>query len=106
MRRGLKVVAVVTIALALFGFLVMTLWNWLMPTLFGRPLITVWQAFGLLALSRILVGGWRRPGPAPWVWRRRWMERWEQMTPDERERFRQGVEGRRGPVGPPTESTL
>jgi len=87
------------LAIAVFGFLVMGLWNWLIPVLFGRPEITFWQAAGLLGLSRILLGGFRGPGGPPhWRWRRRMMERWEQMTPEEREKFRRGL--RSGPFGP------
>jgi hypothetical protein len=29
------------------------------------------------------------------------LERWEQMTPEEREKFRQGMRGRCGPFGSP-----
>jgi hypothetical protein len=32
------------------------LWNWLMPTIFGLPYITFWQAVGLNILSAILLG--------------------------------------------------
>jgi hypothetical protein len=32
------------------------LWNWLMPTIFGLPYITFWQAVGLNMLSAILLG--------------------------------------------------
>ena len=32
------------------------LWNWLMPTLFGLPSITFWQALGLCVLGWLLVG--------------------------------------------------
>lgn len=39
------------------GELEMHLWNWLLPTLFGWRLLTFWQALGLLALCRILFGG-------------------------------------------------
>jgi hypothetical protein len=39
------------------GALVMLLWNWLAPALFGLRLINFWQALGLLALCRILFGG-------------------------------------------------
>jgi hypothetical protein len=100
MRKGFKVLLIAIIAIGVFGFLVMSLWNWLMPPLFGRPLITFWQAVGLLVLSKILFGGLgRRHGPPPWHWRRRMMDRWEQMTPEERERFRQGLKCG-GPVGP------
>ena len=39
------------------GEVVMHLWNWLLPSLFGWKAITFWQAIGLLALCRILFGG-------------------------------------------------
>jgi hypothetical protein len=41
----------------LVGKLVMSLWNWLLPALFGLPAITFWQGLGLLLLCRILFGG-------------------------------------------------
>lgn len=47
----------------LFGWLVMVLWNWLMPEIFGLPVITYWQGWGLVLLSHILVkGGWGSHG--------------------------------------------
>lgn len=90
--RGLMFLPLVLLFLALFGYLFMVLWNWLMPALFGLRMITFWQALGLLILSKLLFGGFRgRSGRrGPWRWRRRMMERWEQMTPEEREKFRQG----------------
>ena len=39
------------------GEIVRLLWNWLLPPLFGWRQITFWQALGLLALCRILFGG-------------------------------------------------
>jgi hypothetical protein len=42
--------------LFLFGFIVMLLWNWLMPEIFGLKTLTYWQAWGILALSCILFG--------------------------------------------------
>lgn len=41
-------------ALFLFGLIVMWLWNWLMPDIFGLPEINYWKAWGLLLLSCIL----------------------------------------------------
>lgn len=41
----------------LFGFIIMWLWNWLMPMIFGLPLLTYWQAVGVFILSKILLGG-------------------------------------------------
>ena len=43
--------------IALGGEIVQHLWNWLLPPLFGWRLITFWQALGMLALCRILFGG-------------------------------------------------
>jgi hypothetical protein len=37
-----------------FGVIVMCLWNWLMPALFGLPTVGFWQAWGLVILSHIL----------------------------------------------------
>ena len=84
------------------GELVMLLWNWLAPALFGLRPITFWQALGLLALCRILFGGFGGGGHRSNPRRRmrdrvsdrvgeRMSERWEQMTPEEREKFRQGM---------------
>lgn len=98
--RILKFVLIAALAFSAFSFVVMRLWNWLMPGLFGWHLITFWQAAGILALSKILFGGFRpRFGPGM-HWRRRMMERWEQMTPEERQKFREGLRGRCGHVEP------
>jgi len=86
--------------IALGGEVVLHLWNWLLPPLFGWRQITFWQALGILALCRILFGriggrGFRRS-----KFRGRMAERWQHMTPEEREKFRQGMGGRCG-FGPP-----
>ena len=78
------------------GVIVMGLWNWLLPPLFGWPQISFWKAIGILALSRILLGGFGFRGSGRCNSRRRTPERWEIMTPEERERFRQGLRGRCG----------
>lgn len=79
------------------GEVVMLLWNWLAPALFGWRVITLWQALGILVLCRILFGGHGFRGPRMgWRGRRRMDERWAAMTPEERERFRQGMRGRCG----------
>ena len=100
--RALKIAVLVVLGCLVFGYLVMSLWNWLMPALFGLRTISFWQAFGLLILSKILFGGFHRRGGPGMHWRRRMMERWEQMTPEEREKFRQGMRGRCGDFRPPS----
>lgn len=39
----------------IFAWLVMLLWNWLIPVIFGLKVITFWQAFGLNLLSGLLL---------------------------------------------------
>jgi hypothetical protein len=36
------------------GALVMVLWNWLVPAIFGLGTITFWQGWGLLVLTSLL----------------------------------------------------
>jgi hypothetical protein len=82
---------------AIGAALVQLLWNWLLPSLFAWREITFWQALGLLVLCRILFGGLgMRGGGSRHGFRRRMAERWESMTPEERERFRQGMRERCG----------
>jgi len=72
--------------IAIGGELVLQLWNWLLPPLFGWRQITFWQAVGILALCRILFGGLGRHGAC----------RSQHMTPEERERRRQRMRERFG----------
>ena len=41
----------------LFGFIIMWLWNWLMPEIFGLTTLSYWQAVGLFILFKLLLGG-------------------------------------------------
>ncbi|MGO8788572.1 MAG: hypothetical protein ACLQVL_14490 [Terriglobia bacterium] len=99
--HGLKVLLFVLLAATVFSFVVMWLWNRLVPAIFGLHAVSFWQALGLLILSKILFGGPHgRPGFGM-HWRHRMMERWEQMTPEEREKFRAGIRRGCGPFGHP-----
>jgi len=108
-RRIMFFAPLAILGMLLFAFIggevVMRLWNWLMPALFGFRELTLWQALGILVLCRILFGGsgWHRSGGGR-DYRRRMAERWETMTPEERERARQGWRGRWG-FCPPTSET-
>ena len=92
------------LGMALFVFIggeiVMRLWNWLLPMLFGWRQITFWQAIGILALCRILFGGFGGHRSGRSNMRRRMQERMAEhyatMTPEERERARQSWRGRCG----------
>jgi hypothetical protein len=81
------------------GLVVRELWNGLLPPLFGFPQVTFWQALGLLVLCRILFGGFGGRGHSGSHVRKgiadriadRVAERWDAMTPEERERVRRGL---------------
>ncbi|AXC11329.1 hypothetical protein ACPOL_1993 [Acidisarcina polymorpha] len=98
LAKGVKIALVGVIAVAVFGFVVQGLWNWLMPRLFDWHTITFWQAVGLLVLCKILFGGFRGGPGRGMHWRRRMEERWEQMSPEEREKFSCGIGGRFRPA--------
>ena len=87
--------------IAIGGEVVLQLWNWLLPPLFGWRQITFWQALGMLVLCRILFGGFGWHGSRRSNLRRRMEERCELMTPEVRERFRQRMRERWG-FGPST----
>ena len=113
-RRMIWMAPAAIVGMAVFivigGEVVLHLWNWLLPALFGWREITFWQAIGLLALCRILFGGFgfsgggchrsHSRGRMRERVSERMAERWEQMTPEERERFRQGIHGRGGRTTP------
>ncbi|WP_126546899.1 hypothetical protein [Hymenobacter amundsenii] len=97
--RGLKILLFGLLFVVLASYVTMRLWNWLLPELFRLPLISIWQALGLLVLSRILFGGWGgRGGRAKWArHRRQWKQQVESrldcLSPEEKEKFRQKMEG-------------
>jgi len=99
-RKLIWIAPLAILGIALFvwigGEVVMHLWNWLLPALFGWRLVTFWQALGLLILCRILFGGWGGRGGRRSHLRRRMDERWQRMTPEEREKFRQSWRSRCG----------
>lgn len=100
-------------ALAGFGFVVMLLWNAIIPGLTGWAMLTFWKAVGLVILCKILFGGFpgRRGGHGgpPWArhggMRGHWMEhkeelraKWAGMDEAERAKFRESFRSRCGTV--------
>jgi hypothetical protein len=101
--RGIKFAVFAAIALAALAFLVMSLWNLVLPAAAGWHALSFVQALGLLVLCRLLFGGlrgrggWR--GHGGWHWRWRMHERWEQMNPAQREQLRAALGSRAGRCG-------
>ena len=85
-------------ALALVSYIVMQLWNHLLPDILHTGTIDFWQAMGLFVLAKILFGFGRggRGGP-PWLRHR--MERFKNMSPEEQQRFREEMRSRCGKWG-------
>ncbi|MDB5143198.1 MAG: hypothetical protein JWQ66_1911 [Mucilaginibacter sp.] len=87
-------------ALALVSYIVMQLWNYLLPDILHTGTITFWQAMGLFILAKILFGfghGGRSGRGGPWMQHR--MERFKNMSPEEQERFREQMRSRCGKWG-------
>jgi hypothetical protein len=86
-RKRFLIAPIFLAALAGFGLITMLLWNNILPQLFHLPQISFWQAVGLLILSRLLFGF-----PAHWSGLHNHRmghlrEKWEHMSPQEREEF-------------------
>jgi ABC-type nickel/cobalt efflux system permease component RcnA len=101
--RTARFLAFAALGTGLFCFVLMSVWNSLVPALFDGPTITFGQALALFVLSRILL----LPVRAWWGWRlerrrrsgyfrKRFEEKLAQMTPQERERFRSQYANRCG----------
>ena len=75
--KGIAIFIAFLIFIALGGVVVQLLWNWLVPSLFGLRQLTLWEALGLLTLSRILFGGFGRGGShgGPRHRRREWWKK-------------------------------
>jgi hypothetical protein len=88
-----KFFALAVVGVTVFGYVVMGLWNWLVPELFHGPAVTFWQAMGLLVLSHILFRGgssWgHKHGWHGGRWKHRMEEKLAVMTPEEREKFKE-----------------
>lgn len=103
MSRRWRLVFIAPLAIlgmALFAFIggeiVLHLWNWLLPPLFGWKQIEFWQALGLLVLCRVLFGGFGFHGSRRSNWGNRMRDRCGNMSPEEREKFRQAMRERWG----------
>jgi hypothetical protein len=92
MNKGWKILKWVVLGFLfvfLFGALTMLLWNWLVPTIFNGPVITFWQALGILLLSKILFGfGGKHHGNGKNHWKYRYAEKMSGMSAEDRERFK------------------
>jgi len=90
--KVLMIILIGAAAITAFGFIVMGLWNAILPQVItGVKVISFWQALGILALSKILFGfgkgggGW---GQKRREWKEKMTEKLAHMTAEEREQFK------------------
>ncbi|MBS1495948.1 MAG: hypothetical protein JSU03_11140 [Bacteroidetes bacterium] len=89
-KKIIMFIALFAIAILVFTAIVMGLWNAILPVVIGVKTITYLQAMGILVLSKILFGGFRgRCGGGPGRhWKNKIEEKMRNMTPEEREKFK------------------
>lgn len=90
-RKIAGVILIAAAAIFLFTFIVMSLWNSILVPVLGVRIINFGQALGILILSKILFGGFR--GGGGWkgrrgAWSTQMKEKWQTMSPEEREKFK------------------
>lgn len=94
----------VIIAAVLFigGYIIMLLWNSIMPDVFHLGTITYWQAIGIFILAKILFGSFGKKGCGYGRGYRRhfWKEKWMNMTDEEKAKFKEEWKNRCS-SGPP-----
>ncbi len=106
--KVLIILVCISAMISLFSFIVMSLWNAILPAVLHVSTISFWQAMGILVLSKILFGsfggGWRGRRPH---WNKKMFNKWQELTPEEREKFKQSWKERcerwgraRGPWAP------
>jgi hypothetical protein len=76
--------------LALVSYIVMELWNNLLPGILHVNTITFWQAMGIFILCKILFGFGKGGGGGPWA-RHKMADRFRGMSQEERQQFREDM---------------
>jgi len=96
-KKALMMIVFVAAATFLFGGVVMWLWNAILPAVLGVKAISFIQALGILVLSKILFGGFggRRWRGSP-EWKQKMKQRWDTMSPEEKENFKSEWKNRCG----------
>lgn len=77
--------------IAMLTAVVMLLWNWLVPQLFGGKMINYWQAMGLLVLTRVLTGMGKAGSDH---FKYKMQNGWHSLADDEKDRLRQKFKDR------------
>lgn len=88
-------IIIAPVAILIFGGIVMLLWNNALAPVLHISTVTFWQALGILVLSKILFSSFSRGGSRRYpTWKERISKKWNNMTPEEKEKFKQKWEDR------------
>jgi len=94
-RKGFVFFVIIIPGILFLGLAIKLLWNAILPGVVHVSPVSYLQALGILVLSRILFGGFNKGH-----WRadrgRHMRERFANLTPEERERFKEEWRGRWG----------
>lgn len=94
--KGFGMVTLALAGIAAIGYLVMVLWNAIIPDLINVKQLGFWQALGLLVLCKILFGGVKMNGGHNKMRGKRWKEKFEGMSAEQREEFKTRLRERYG----------
>ncbi|WP_205508527.1 hypothetical protein [Longitalea arenae] len=101
--KAVMIVVFCTAFVMLFSFIVMSLWNAILPNVLGVKTISFWQALGILVLSKILFSGFggfhHKKEQFKNRFRQNMMAKWEHMTPEEKQKFKEEWKNRCGGWG-------
>ena len=88
---GLMIAAIIALVAAIFAGVFMYLWNWLVPTLFNGPVLTIWQAIGLIVLAKMIFGfgshskkHWNKSG----TWKVNWKDKCADLSDEDKEKWK------------------
>lgn len=99
-RRAIMMIPLVIAGILLLGAVVMGLWNAILTVVLGVKAISFLQALGILVLSKILFGGFKGRGGHRCghgqEWKMKMKEKWESMTPEDKEKFKSEWKNRCG----------
>lgn len=82
------VILIAPIAILIFGGVVMLLWNNTLVPVLDVHEVTFWQALGILVLSKILFGHFGGGSASNRYYRKQRMM-WNNMTPEQKEKFKE-----------------
>lgn len=89
-RKIPLIVAIGALGIVAVSGAVMLLWNGILPAVLHTGTITLWQAAGLLLLSKILFSGFRGRHHMGGRWKNKaMMMKWRNMTPEEQAQLRE-----------------